>query len=77
MKTVRQDNIKDKQGYFFSEMIKIKNVNLHLLDIDLVTLKRNDIAIYDIKKYLNCSNSLYLFFNNLEPYIEKNNGDKF
>ena len=35
--------------------------------------------IYDIKyiKNLNCSNSLYLVFNNLDAYIEKNGESKY
>ena len=79
MKTIQQVNIKDKHNFSFNDMTNIKNVDLSLLDIDLVTFKSSSVSIYDIKyiKDLNCSDSLYLVFNNLEAYVEESNANKY
>ena len=79
MKTVRQINIKNKQSYFFSDMINIKDFDVNLLNIDTVTFKSDDLIIYDIKyiKDLNSLNSLYLAFNNLDAYTEKDSENKY
>ena len=73
MKTIRQINIKNRQGCFFSNMTNIRDFDPSLLDIDLITFKSNDLIIYDVKyiKDFNISNSLYFVFNNLEAYIKK------
>ena len=63
MRTVKQMNIKNRQNYFFNDMINIADFDLNLLNIDQVAFKSNDFIIFDIKciKNLNGSNSLYLF----------------
>ena len=42
-------------------------------------MKSSSVTIYDIKyiKDLNCSDSLYLVFNNLEAYVDKSNKSKY
>ena len=73
MKTIRQINIKNRQGYFFSDVTNIRDFDPSLLDIDLTAFKSNDLIIYDVKyiKDFNSSNSLHLVFNNLDAYMEK------
>ena len=56
-------------------MTNIKN----LLNIDQISFKETDCVIYDIEyfKNLDSANSLYLVFNNVDAYIEKNNKHKY
>ena len=72
-------NIKNHQNYLFNDMTKIKDFDSSLLTIDQVLFESNDSIIYDIKciKNLGSSNSLYLVFNNLDPYIEKSGENKY
>ena len=60
-------------------MTNIGDFDLSLLNIEQIAFKSNDSIIYDIKwaKNLNCSNSLYLVFNNLDAYIEKSGENKY
>ena len=60
-------------------MTNIRDFDPSLSDIDLITFKSNGLIIYDTKyiKYFNGSNSLYLFFNTLDAYIEKDGEDKY
>ena len=78
MRTIREVNIKNLQNYFFNDMTNVGNFDLSLLNIDQIAFKSHDSIIYDIKciKNLNGSNSLYLFFNNLDAYIEKSGENK-
>ena len=78
MRTITQVNIKNRQNYFFNDMTHIGDYDLSLLNIDQIAFKSNDSIIYDIKyiKNLNGSNSLYLVFNKLDVYIEKNGENK-
>ena len=60
-------------------MINFGDFNLSLLNIDQIEFESNDSIIYEIKyiKNLNCSNSLYLVFNDLDAYIEKGGKNKY
>ena len=60
-------------------MINFGDFNLSLLNIDQIAFESNDSIIYVIKyiKNLNCSNSLYLVFNDLDAYIEKGGKNKY
>ena len=64
MRAIKQVNIKSRQNSFFNGMTNIEDSDPSLLNIDRVSLESNDSNICDIKyiKYLNSSNSLYLFF---------------
>ena len=66
MKTIRQINIENRQGYFFNDMTNIDDFDPKLLNIDEVLFESNKLIMYDIKYiiYLNSSNTLYLFFFN-------------
>ena len=63
MRTIRQENIKNRQNDFFNDMTNIGDFDLSLVNIDQISFKSNDSIIYEIKyiKNLNGSNSLFLF----------------
>ena len=63
MRTIRQENIKNRQNDFFNDMANIRDFDLSLVNIDQISFKSNDSIIYEIKyiKNLNGSNSLFLF----------------
>ena len=73
MKTIRQINIENRQGYFFNDMTNINDFDPSLLNIDKLSFKSDELIMYDIKymKYLNNLNTIYLVFINLNAYIEK------
>ena len=48
MKTVRQLNIRDKQGHFFTDIININNFDSGLLHVDRKAFD-HDFIVYDIK----------------------------
>ena len=79
MKTIRQINIKNRQGYFFNDMTNINDFDPSLLNIDEVLFKSNKLIMHDIKyiKNLNSLDSLYLIFNNLDAYIEKSGENRY
>ena len=79
MRTIRQVNIKNKQNCIFNDMTNISVFDPNLLNIDQVSLKSSKLITYEIKyiKDLNSLNSLYLVFNNLDAYIEKNGKNKY
>ena len=68
MRTIRQVNIKNRQNDFFNDMTNISDFDSSLLNANSLKLKSSVTIIYDIKN-LNCSNSLYLVFNNLDAKI--------
>ena len=54
-------------------MTNIKNFDLNLLSINKISFEKNtDCVIYEYFKNLDSENSLYLFFNNTDAYIEYN-----
>ena len=71
MKTLRQVNIKNSQNYFFNSMTNINNFNQ-------IPFKGIDFFAYNKEYFKNVSNanSLYLIFNNVDAYIEKNKEEK-
>ena len=83
----RKINIKNCSYYLFHDMINIKNFDPNLLGIDKISFKSIDAVTYHIKYIImksldhvniDCENSLYLLFNNVDGYIiEKNNEDKY
>ena len=60
-------------------MINIKDFDPSLLNIDQLLFESNKLVVYNIEyiKNLDSSNSLYLIFNNLDPYIEKSDENKY
>ena len=83
----QQNNIKFRPYYFFSDMINIQNFDLNLLSIDKISFKITDAVTCHIKYVtmksfdhvnIDCENSLYLVFNNVDGYIiEENNENKY
>ena len=79
MKTIRQINIENRQGYFFNDMKNINDFDPSLLNVDVISFKSDELIMYDIKhiKNLNSLNTLYLVFNNLDAYIEESGGNRY
>ena len=79
MKTIRQVNIENRQGYFFTSRTNIDDFDLSLLNIDIISFKSHELIMYGIKyiKNLNSLNTLYLVFNNLDAYIKKIGENKY
>ena len=79
MKNLRKLNIKNRQNYFFNNMINIKIFGPSLLSIDKISSKSIDSVIYDIKyfKNLNSAKFFYLIFNNADGYIEESNENNY
>ena len=79
MKTLRQTNIKNSQNYFFNSMTNNKNFDPSLLSTDQIPSKGIDFFTYNIKyiKNFDGANSLYLIFNSVDAYTEKDNEDKY
>ena len=72
--------------HFFSDIINIKNVDPNLLTIDKIPFKNTDGFVYNIKyimkqsidnKNIDGQNTLCLFFNNVDPYIIEESGNKY
>ena len=56
-------------------MTNIKNFDLNLLSINKISFEKNTgCVVYEIEyfKNLDSKNSLYLIFDNVDPYIEYN-----
>ena len=79
MKTIRQINIENREGYFFNDMTNISDFDPSLLNIDEVSFEYDELVMYDIKyiKNVNSLNTLYLVFNNLDGYIEKSGENRY
>ena len=80
MKTIRQINIKNKQGYFFNDMTNISDFDPSLLNIDEVTFKIDELVMYDIKcikDVLKCIKQSLSCFYNLDACIEKSDEYKY
>ena len=65
---------KKSSKLIFNDLTNISDFDPSLLNADSIEFKNNISIIYDVKfiKNLNSSNSLYLLYNNLNAYIEKN-----
>ena len=73
--TIKKVNIKNCSYLFFNSMTNVKKFDPNLLSIDKILFKKNtDCVIYEIEyfKNFNNKNSIYLFFNNVDAYIEYN-----
>ena len=79
MKTIREINIENRQGYFFNDMTNINDFDPSLLNIDEVLFESNKLIMHNIKyfKNLNSLNTLYLVFNNLDAYIENGGENRY
>ena len=85
MGEVKQMNIKNRNYYFYNDMINMKTFDPIFLEIDRKSHK--DIGIYStgyitIKKKHDCENNfsvnpLYLLFNHANGYIEEKNENKY
>ena len=85
MGIVKQIDIKNRTYYFYNDMINIKKFDSNLLKIDKKSYK--DIGIYNIgyitiKKIDDCKNihsvnSLYLFIDHANGYIEEKGVNKY
>ena len=49
MNTIRQINIKNRQGYFFNDMTNISDFDPSLLNIDEASFKSNELIMYKLK----------------------------
>ena len=78
MKVTKQLNIKDKEGYFFTDMININNFDPSLLHVNKTVIDY-DFTIYDIKyvKNLNKKDNFYLVFNDLDAVFRKSGENKY
>ena len=56
MKTIRQINIGNRQGYVFNDMTNVNDFVPSLLNIDEVLFKSNELIMYDIKYIKNLNN---------------------
>ena len=65
MKTVKRLNIKDKPGYFFTDMTNINGFNPKLLLINEFTFSRNKLTIFEIN-YCQENNTPHIVFNDIE-----------
>ena len=83
MNTLRQTIIRRSQNYYFNSMTNIKNFDPSLVSIDQIPFKGIDFFTYNIYQDMpyienfDSANSLYLIFNNVDAYIEKDNEDKY
>ena len=79
MKTIRQINIENREGYLFNDMTNINDFDPSLLNIDEISFRSDEIIMYDIKylKNLNSLSTLYLAFNNLDAYLEKSDENRY
>ena len=85
MGTLKQINIKDRTYYFYNDIFDLENFDSSLLKIDIKSYK--DIGIYNIgyitiKKIDDCKNihsvnSLYLFIDHANGYIEEKGVNKY
>ena len=78
MKVTKQLNIKDKEGYFFTDMININNFDPSLLHVNKTVIDY-DFTIYDIKyvKNLNKKDNFYLVFNDLDAVFRKSGENRY
>ena len=79
MKVTRQLNIRDKSGYFFTDVINVNSFGPSLLYADRTVVIYYDFVNYDIKyvKNLNKMDNLYLAFNKLDAVFRKSGENKY
>ena len=72
MKVTKQLNIKEKEVYFFTDMINVNNFDSSLLIIDRTALDHDFIINYvEYLKNSNIFDNLYLAFNDLDAMFKK------
>ena len=84
MRSIKQINIKNRTCYFFNDMINIKNFDSNLLKIGKKLYKNIDIyyigyiTMKDLDDVnIHSVNSFYLYFDKVDGYIEKSNGNRY
>ena len=79
MKVTRQLNIRDKSGYFFTDVINVNSFGPNKLHADRTVVIYYDFVNYDIKyvKNLNKMNNLYLAFHKLDAVFRKSVENKY
>ena len=76
MKTTRGLNIKDKPGYFVTDMTNISNFDSDLLIINEITVFNSVSTIYEISSNEEC-NTPYVVYNNITCVFKKSGKDKY
>ena len=78
MKVTGQLNMKDKEGYFFNDMINVNNFDPGLLYVNRTAVD-HDFIVYYIKyvKNLNKIDNLCIVFNDLDIVFRKSGKDKY
>ena len=71
--------MKTNRVIFFNDMTNINDFDPSLSNIDEISSKSDELIMYDIKyiKNLISLNTLYLFFDNLDAYIEKGGENRY
>ena len=85
MEEVKQINVKNRNYYFYNDIINLKDFDAKLLKVDKKSYKDIDvsyIAYITIKKIDDYEsiygvNPLYLRVNHASGYIEEENGNKY
>ena len=84
MESIKEINIKNRTYYFFDDIINVKNIHSNLLKMSKKSYK--DIDIYyngyitvkdSVYVKILSVNSLYLFINEVDRYLEGINGNKY
>ena len=76
MKATKGLNIKDKPGYFFTDMTNINNFDPDLLIINEIAVFNSGSTMYEISYYEEC-NTPYFAFNNITCVFRKSGKDKY
>ena len=85
MREVKQIEIKNRNYYFYNDIVNLENFESNLIKIDKKHYKGIDIyyiGYITINKIVDCENinsvnTLYLLVNHASGYIEKKNGNKY
>ena len=86
LRSMKKIRFKNLPYYFFNYRINIKNFDPSLLEINKLSFKSTNTNIYHIEYItmrsfdhvnIDSENPLCLTFNNVDGYIEENNGDKY
>ena len=85
MREVKQIEIKNRNYYFYNDIVNLENFESNLIKIDKKHYKGIDIyyiGYITINKIVDCENinsvnTLYLLVNHASGYIEEKNGNKY
>ena len=80
--TTKQIDIKNRDYYFYNDLINIKNFDPSTLRLDKKTVLNHDVYYigYVAKKQeygINSVNPLYLMLNRIKGHFEEKDGDKY